>query len=82
MFCVYKAFQIWRYRKTPLILAMLKKGAFVLGLSQDPAWKKLIKNWIGNCVSSSSFCCTCYEHLVFYVINKYFNSIDKSFIVN
>ena len=33
-------------------------------------------------VSPSSFCRVCQERLLFHAINKYFNSIDKSLIVN
>ena len=61
---------------------MLEKSALVLDLSQDPAWKKLIMNSIGICMFSLAYSVVRVRNFVFHVINKYFNSIDKSFIVN
>ena len=81
--CVYKALQISSYRKNPLILVMLGKkclGArFISRSCLEESNHELDRNFY---VSPSSFCCMCQERLVFLVINKNFNSIDKSFIVN
>ena len=79
--CVYKTRQISSYRKNQLILEMLKKSVLVLGLSQGPVWKKLIMNSTGICMFALAHCVVCVRN-VFHVINKHFNSIDKSFIVN
>ena len=49
---------------------------------KDPAWKKLIMNSIGICMFSLAYSVVRVSNFVFHVINKYFNSIDKSFILN
>ena len=69
----------FKVQQKPLILEILKKKCVS------------VKFWSRSClylsnyklyISSGSFCHPCCERLCFYVINNYFNSIGKSFIVN
>ena len=81
--CVYKALQISSYRNNALILAMPEKNCLGVTFISTSCLEET--NYELNrslYISPSSFCSTCQERLVSYVINKYFKSTDKSFIVN
>ena len=81
--CVYKALQISSYRNNALILAMPEKNCLgVTFISRSCLEETNYELNRSLYISPSSFCSTCQERLVFYVINKYFKSTDKSFIVN
>ena len=76
--CVYKALQISSYRKNALILAMLEKKClgvrFISRSCLEETNHELNRNFH---VSPSTFYRMCQERLVFHVINKYFNSINR-----
>ena len=80
--CVYKALQNSVYRKKLLFLQILRKRCQSIKF-----WSKSCLENVNLCfdkieqVSSVSFCYACQYRLCFYIINNYFNSIDKSFIV-
>ena len=81
--CVYKTLQISSYRKKQLILEMLRKKCLGVRLISRSCLEETNHELDRNLyVCPSSFCRMCQERLAFHVINKYFNSIDKSFIVN